>query len=40
MNKDVSKEVRFGSDGYPQFDGLEKEAGRLISYIKKDVHLE
>ena len=33
---DISKEVRFGSDGYPQFDGLEKEAGRLISYIKKD----
>lgn len=33
-NLDITREIRIGPDGYPVFDSLEKEANRLISFIK------
>lgn len=33
-NLDITQEIRIGPDGYPVFESLEKEANRLISFIK------
>lgn len=33
-NLDITREIRIGPDGYPVFESLEKEANRLISFIK------
>lgn len=35
-NLDITREIRIGPDGYPVFESLEKEANRLISFIKDD----
>lgn len=35
-NMDITREVTTGADGYPVFKSIEKEANRLISYIKND----